>query len=233
MTPEDAQKLVALNTQFYEKIAIDFDDSRQFFWEGWHKLDKYILPSTSVLDIACGNGRFEQYCRPISPTLRYIGVDNNITLGSKITTGISSVFINQNILDKPWKKSIPTADLVTCFGFAHHIPNRELRSQFFAQLTSLVNPGGYLIISLWNFLKNPALLVRVKALPGERYDTVLLEDGDYILDWKRGQEAIRYCHQYNEDEINTYFPHNTLQLINRFEADGKNNDNLYLIFKRI
>jgi len=233
MTPKDAHKLIKLNTQFYQQIASDFDDSRQFFWHGWKQLDPFIKSSHIVLDIACGNGRFEQYCRPISPTLRYIGIDNNNTLGSKIIANNSSIFVNQNILDKPWKKDIPTADLVTCFGFAHHIPGVELRSQFFAQLTSLVNPGGYLVISLWNFLKNPALLARIKASPREKYDTVLLEDGDYILDWKRGQEAIRYCHQYSEYEINACFPHDTLQLINRFEADGKNNDNLYLIFKRI
>jgi 2-polyprenyl-3-methyl-5-hydroxy-6-metoxy-1,4-benzoquinol methylase len=58
-------QLNQLNTHFYQIVASDFDESRQYFWSGWdsclpelHKLVSETGGKLQVLDLGCGNGRF-------------------------------------------------------------------------------------------------------------------------------------------------------------------------------
>jgi tRNA (uracil-5-)-methyltransferase TRM9 len=234
MSPTDAASLIVLNTRFYAAIAHDFDDSRQYFWPGWRQLDALISSSKSVLDVACGNGRFGQYCRTIEPTIYYTGVDNSPILLENARASLpesDTVFYEKNILFSDYGDT-QTGDLVVCFGFLHHIPSVELRQQFFQMLGRSVAPQGKIVLSLWQFEKNRTLMSRTIAQPGDKFENVLLENGDYILDWKRGGLALRYCHTYSAGEIKALLGASELEIISEYEADGKNNDNQYLILQK-
>lgn len=62
-----AEKLSKLNNDFYRNQAVSFSDTRHAKWPGWeHCLDEVRAASQDeqtlcVLDIACGNLRFEEY----------------------------------------------------------------------------------------------------------------------------------------------------------------------------
>ena len=62
-----AEKLSELNNDFYRNQAVSFSDTRHAKWPGWERcLDEVRAASRDkqalrVLDIACGNLRFEEY----------------------------------------------------------------------------------------------------------------------------------------------------------------------------
>src|SRR5437773_46351 len=56
------QRLNEINRAFYNRVAQDFDETRQQAWPGWDTLLSYLNAPLnaplSVLDVGCGNGRF-------------------------------------------------------------------------------------------------------------------------------------------------------------------------------
>ena len=85
MTIGTIKKLNQLNRDFYQQVAIDFDQTRQHLWPGWNKLISHLQQLQTkhkplkVLDLGCGNGRFGQFLANSFPGIKinYLGVDNN------------------------------------------------------------------------------------------------------------------------------------------------------------
>ena len=67
MDNKTAHTLVKLNNAFYTQVHDSFSQTRQAPWNGWKRLVEEIpssfwnRSSLNVLDLACGNGRFEQF----------------------------------------------------------------------------------------------------------------------------------------------------------------------------
>ena len=60
-----------------------------------------------------------------------------------------------------------------------------------------------------------------------------LEKNDYILDWRRGIFAYRYCHLTDEKEVEKILTKADLEIIAEIAADGKSqNLNHYYICKK-
>ena len=76
MTPETAQKLVAINQEFYAQFAGAFHRSRIEPAEGFHDLVAF-LPQRKfrVLDVGCGNGRFGYFLHQHGRVQTYLGLD--------------------------------------------------------------------------------------------------------------------------------------------------------------
>ncbi len=73
-----------LNKNFYNQVAGSFSDTRQHPWSGWKQLTPFLssifhLPTPTVLDLACGNGRFYHFLKENFPdtSFTYLGVDSN------------------------------------------------------------------------------------------------------------------------------------------------------------
>ena len=68
-------------------------------------------------------------------------------------------------------------------------------------------------------------------------DAVLdaFEPGDHLLDWQDGT-SLRYCHHFEEDEINRLIaalPAGTVRAFERYWADGRaGNLNRYVLLRR-
>lgn len=67
MDTKFAQMLCQLNNDFYRDQAVSFSDTRHAKWPGWERCLKVALPvfldqpNSVVLDVACGNLRFEKF----------------------------------------------------------------------------------------------------------------------------------------------------------------------------
>ena len=100
-------------------------------------------------------------------------------------------------------------------------------------------PGGYLIVSLWRFmddenLARKAQVAHERAL--KRLGSMQLEDGGFILGWKDNTDAYRYCHSFDDVEIDTLVSSLESRAVPvcRFSSDGRNGSlNSYLIMKVI
>lgn len=229
--------LNAINRQFYEITADNFDQTRGRAWAGWLPLLPYLtrLPQTiSVFDVGCGNGRFGSFLATHYPqALVYHGIDNNPQLLAYARTALSahdhlhSTLDHRDIVQEPMPDQ--QYDLVVLFGVLHHIPGAQHRLQFMRRLATCVKTGGLLVFAAWRFYEYPRF--RERIVPWAEYDaTITIEPHDYLLDWRRGERALRYCHYVDDAECDQLIAVTGLQERARYRADGANDAmNLYVI----
>ncbi len=250
MNIDTIRLLNQLNNNFYNTTATDFDDSRQFFWKGWSKISPFLdkFDSARVADIGCGNGRFGQFVLENHPEIKlsYTGIDSNqqlLTIAEESLEGkipalhfqkvdiIESLVTNTDFLQDQMFQFIGS------FGVFHHIPSYQLRLQLLKLLLSKLDANGFLVISLWQFIEFERFQKKVLedeiVASNQGFSLADLDVNDYILDWQRGPEALRYCHYYSEEEQKRLLSDANAQLIESFRADGKEeNVNQYLILQQ-
>lgn len=195
MTRTTMRALCQLNTEFYERNAASFSQTRAAPWEGWRRCmaacgfddsdgaapgqPVNAQTADSVLDIACGNLRFEAFLANAYPHIdwSFFAVDNCEPLVASGQEDIAKKVhftcedIVSNLLEGlpaaepaniPALAAATPFDLVVSFGFLHHIPSFDLRRQFLLEALSQVKPGGYLVVSFWQFLNDPAKRAKIE-----------------------------------------------------------------------
>jgi hypothetical protein len=93
-----------------------------------------------------------------------------------------------------------------------------------------IKPGGYFVITFWNFLSSPKLAEKFKPLTESRSDL-------YRLGWGAGEdgsdEKLRLVKAYSESEIQEITNRAQLKKVNQYKADGRNGKlNQYLILEK-
>lgn len=201
-----------LNQSFYQIVASDFSQSRNYPWPGWQKLLPFLRQkkSLTVLDLGCGNGRFAQFLsREFQGKLDYLGIDSSHQLlevakeslkekpgrFSWQITDLVKNHLEKNGTDWPKNKKF---DLIVAFGLSHHLPSMDLRSKFLRNLKKLLKANGLLVISNWQFAEEKErftknILTAEKIKKNENlniwqkfklnYLLKNLEKNDYLLDW--------------------------------------------------
>ena len=109
-------------------------------------------------------------------------------------------------------------DLVALFGVLHHIPGADRRLALLRSLGERVAPGGLLVFTEWRFLDVANL--RERIVPWE--PSLQVEAGDYLLDWRRGERALRYCHAVDDAEHARLVEAAGLRDVEEFRADAAN-----------
>lgn len=226
-------ELIALNNDFYQKVAPFFAATRQAAWVGWEKLP---LPKNGarVLDVAAGNLRFYQFLQSKNVTVNYLALDACRPL-LDLRANQEAQFLPLDLLEtmltgEDWRQKLPAQkyDYVICNAFFHHIPNPEWREKMLRQLWELVAIKGILSISFWQFMTDPNLAKRVQKKLG---------DNDFILDWKKGIQAERYCHHFADQElakIKQIMSEQGAILVEEFNADGATKKmNRYLVWQKM
>ena len=225
-----ARRLSDLTTSFYAHATASFSATRQAPWLGWERLLELcvFVPTHElrVLDLACGNLRFERFLCERFASVRAWAVDNCDELVS--TAPCSTKYQHVDLAQSPHDVEAPLCDLSVSFGFMHHLPLLEQRQHVLNVLVEHTRPGGWICVSFWQFAKNPRL--RAKARPVEEG-----EPGDYLLGWQDDAQAQRYCHSFEEEEIDelvaSVVPH--AAEVARYSADGKTgNLNRYVLLRR-
>lgn len=223
-----------INHDFYRASAVDFDATRQAAWPGWERLLKaFELPIASVLDLGCGNGRFALFLAARQPQpFRYIGIDSNPELLAfarrRLAPHIADLTLIETdlVLDELPPMS---AQLVTLFGLVHHVPGFERRRALLATVAERVASGGYLALACWRFFEQERF--RRRIVPWR--DDIKVEKHDYLLDWRRGERALRYCHYVDDEEHAQLIAATGLSLIADYRADGAEGSlNRYTILQR-
>lgn len=229
-------RLNAYNHSFYQQTASEFDATRQRAWEGWMRLLPHISNARRVLDVGCGNGRLAHFLREhLRGTLTYHGIDVSAALIARAQAALESLPDVQVTLAQHDLVSVPPPDgaydLVALMAVLHHIPARAQRLALVESLAQRVDAGGVLVFSAWRFMDAPRLAARVVPWPDDLAAQV--ERGDYLLDWRRGTHALRYCHYIDAEEQAALVAASGLELIAQFEADGETGRmNVYSVLRR-
>ena len=232
--------IIRVNKDFYDKIGPDFDKTRQSAWKGWGRVKEIINEEVgdkqfSVLDVACGNGRFigATLEKEGLPLFKYLGIDSNDFLLSKAKTLENDhiQFMKLDAINDLEKLSPETFDVVVAFGITHHVPSNELRKKWFSQLSKLISKNGLLIFTIWNYQMDERFDPSEDFALGHK-----LEEGDYFIGWADNKSAKRYFHKYSEKEIRGIEEILTsagLKQTSKFKSDGKtDNLNEYFVCKR-
>ena len=235
MDEQTRARLNQINRDFYAITAQQFDATRGRAWVGWERLlSEMKTPIQSVLDVGCGNGRFGVFlAENQTEALTYHGVDNNlqlldfaqITLSKfpQVTTTLSQQDVT--IDDLPEGQY----DLVVLFGVIHHVPGYEQRQLFMKALADRVRENGYLAFAAWRFYEQARFRDRIVNWDGN----ISVEKHDYLLDWRRGERALRYCHYVDDDEHQALIEATGLNLVADYRADGSTHDlNRYSLLQR-
>ena len=257
MDAKTVEILCELNNDFYDNHHESFAATRMAPWAGWRvcldilKEDLGGRRGFSVFDLACGNLRFESFVKSLFPTksIIYHAIDNCERLVEQLPQVVLPSAVNYQNLDvlDVLQKGLglskrfesPPCDLSVSFGFMHHVPLQEYRSKILSSLIDQTNPGGYVLVSFWQFLKNDALAKKAYREHNRACEELRLpplEENDYVLGWKSTPYAYRYCHNFSEKEIDWLVEEvsDRAITISRFSADGRTgNLNTYLVVKRL
>lgn len=240
MNDATIKRLNFINRDFYQITADSFDESRGAAWPGWDRLLPHLRPPLTVLDIGCGNGRLGRFLADHlgASNVRYWGIDNNPTLLERARASLSdvqeAVFVQQDIVASTLESRKPDfpqlvgegpgvrADLVALFGILHHIPGLDQRRALIRTAANSVAPGGILVFACWRFMDYARFRDRIIPWPDDLRDQI--ERGDYLLDWRRGESAVRYCHYVDDAEHTDLVAASGLQEIATSRADGESGD---------
>jgi SAM-dependent methyltransferase len=243
------RRLNAINREFYRVTAAEFDQTRSQPWPGWERLLSYVgratmnhVPATmSVLDVGCGNGRFGVflYNRLVGAQgpaplqhIHYHGIDNNPVLLERARHSLGGLpevaaqLEERDIIENPLNGG--QYDLVALFGVLHHISGYEQRLGLMRTLGQRVAPGGIMAFACWRFYEYERFRERIIPWP----DDFQVEEHDYLLDWRQGARALRYCHYVNDAEHAVLVAATGLTEIATYRADGQTGDaNRYSILQ--
>ena len=235
MNRSTIERLNRINRDFYRATAAEFDAARQAAWPGWDRLLAEIgLPLRSVLDLGCGNGRFAGFVAARqSECFEYIGIDSNADLLARArrqaaaAPNIDARLIEADIMLEPLPRL--EAQLVAIFGLIHHVPGFSNRRELMAAAAKSVLPGGYLVFTAWRFYERARFRERIQPWPAG----IDVEAHDYLLDWRRGERALRYCHYVDDAEHAQLIDATGLTVIADYRADGAGrNLNRYTVLRK-
>lgn len=239
--------LNAINRDFYATIADDFSATRGRAWQGWQDLLPHLPPPRHddgwrVLDVGCGNGRWGVHLAQNGRLAHYDGIDNNATLlnhaqqslaahdgvGVRLIAHDAIINAGASLADT---LAVPPAhyDVVGLFGVLHHVPDFQQRRALLQALAALVADGGVLVFAAWRFYDYERF--RARLVDWAAYDAQHgtdyahhVQTGDYLLDWRRGERALRYCHYVDDAEQDALCAATSgLREIVRYRADGQDN----------
>ena len=235
MDPNAIKRLNQINRDFYRATAAEFDATRQSAWPGWERLLKTIqLPIESALDLGCGNGRFALFlaARQRQP-FRYVGIDSNPDLLARARQQLGTLpqvsfqLIQRDLVldDLPHER----AQLTALFGLIHHVPGFARRRALLKAAAECLAPGGCLVFACWRFYEKERFRRRIIPWP----EDIAVERHDYLLDWRRGETALRYCHYVDDEEHGHLIAATGLSVIADYRADGAGgNLNRYTLLRK-
>ena len=253
-----ALRLCALTGEFYRANAESFSQTRQSPWQGWVRLLEVMDARAAerellrMLDVACGNLRFERYLADALPGRMLSGwaVDNCeplVEAGERSEFGPLSriAFQNLDVIERLsggrlWESlEAPDAscDLAVSFGFMHHVPLERWRVELLRALVAKVRSGGFVAVSFWRFLNSDKLAGKAKETTSRARAELGIPElppNDYLLGWQDTQGLYRYCHHFDEPEIERLLAMmaDSADLVSRFEADGRTgNLNEYVVLR--
>ncbi len=285
MDKQTAQQLTRATTRFYAAHAASFSATRTKPWAGWYRCADMLVSLAEagaggegakgggaggagarkgggaggkrleLLDLACGNLRFERFMHEAHPALEMSvnAVDGDDALVFDLARGldaagelsyrhldiVEALHTERALLDA---LEAPVCDAAVCFGFFHHVPQFLWRRRLLETLVKSVRPGGLAMLTLWQFAddddaRKKARASTARAAAELEIDEDELGTGDYILGWQGTPGAWRYCHHFSDAEIERLVSPledaHAARLAASFQADGRSGHaNRYLVFER-
>lgn len=235
-----AQKLIDLNLRFYQSFAQSFSETRGRLQPGVLRVLETIPNEASILDLGCGNGELASELAKRGHKGSYLGLDfseellnfarkrvNNFIQAKFALADLTSPQFNHHpeLTNQPF-------DFLVAFATLHHIPSRALRLKLLTQVHDLLAPKGQFIHSNWQFLNSERLRARIQDWALVELTAEDVAEGDYLLDWRREGQGLRYVHHFSAGELEELATASGFEVVETFSSDGESGDlGLYQIWQ--
>lgn len=222
-----AQQLIDLNHQFYQKFSEDFSETRQRLQPGVMKILEGLTPNIRILDLGCGNGALAQELARRDFRCSYVGADFSAdlleTAQDHVPDSFPASFYQLDLTADTWHDQLPRLQFDTIFAFAtlHHIPSHPLRVDVLNKLRLRIKAGGRFYLSNWQFLNSPRLKKRIQPWGEIGLSEEDVDEGDYLMDWRRGGYGLRYVHHFSPEELRALADETGFEVRDDFYSDGK------------
>lgn len=225
MNNEVAARLIDLNRQFYQTFAVQFAATRRRLQPGVTRVLASLPLDVDVLDLGCGNGELARALVRRSHRGSYLGLDFSEGLLSVARQGLPANFaFSQVDFSIPgWGRLLQERHFTYAMAFAvlHHLPGRELRLSLLSRLHAHLVDGGRLVHSEWQFLNSPRLLKRVQPWESVNLSASQVDEGDYLMDWRKGGSGLRYVHLFSQPELEDLAQDSGFHIVDTFFSDGE------------
>lgn len=256
------QRLLALNRQFYTEHGRDFSATRGRLQLGVLHVLEMLHGGESILDLGCGNGELARTLSRRGHRGPYLGLDFSLSLLNEAGRGAFSFpvkFIQADLASHNWHNVIARSrfasdeaipymqgiatlpstarndafDIIFAFATLHHIPSIELRLNVIRKAHELLRPNGLFIHSNWQFLNSPRLKTRIQSWDKVGLSSQNVDPNDYLLDWKRGGNGLRYVHHFDKPELADLAKASGFEILETFYSDGEHKRlGLYQVWKK-
>lgn len=206
MKAEYAQYLINKTKSNYNRIATDFSNKRSYLSNDIIVLAEYLRPKDKLLDLGCGNGRLFELTQ--GKDVSYTGVDISQALISIAEAKYPAAHF---LLIDPLKLPFPNGsfDVIFCLAVYHHLPGQEMRRQFLSEAKRVLEPGGKIILTVWNLAGKKEITSQLNRLRFKRFlHLTKLGTGDVLWPFKNSQGAVivnRYLHVFTSTELKSDF----------------------------
>ncbi len=247
MQEEIAQKLLAVNRQFYTDFAASFSATRQRLQPGVIRILNSLPLEGDILDLGCGNGELWRQIARRGYLGKYIGLDFSpglleIARQSAMSqlndspAGQPPLFLLADLASEAWTHSLPpnpqSYDVIFAFAALHHLPGGLLRKKVLATIHRLLSAGGCLVHSEWQFLNSPRLRQRIQPWAEIGLQEADVDPGDYLLDWRSKGKGLRYVHHFESTELSGLAEDCGFEIQDTFQSDGEGSHlSLYQVWK--
>lgn len=234
MRDEIREHLLELNRSFYGTSAESFAESRTAPQPGFYRiLEELPRPCPSLLDVGCGEGRLGRFLLAHNAIDSYTGVDFSdelLAIAAEVTKG---EFYRREISRPGALDDLGQFDVVASLAVLQHIPGIDSRIRLLSSLKEKIHPGGMIILSTWQFMSSLRQRRKIRdwSMVGLTVDDV--GPDDYLLSWQRGDFALRYVCNIDEQAMARLADAAGLNIVEQFRSDGKEgNLSLYTLLKR-
>jgi tRNA (uracil-5-)-methyltransferase TRM9 len=240
MNPDTAQKILSLNHQFYQSFAGEFSETRGRLQPGVLRMVQSLAPGINILDLGCGNGELASELIRIGFSGTYLGTDFSPNLLGEAARRVSNQdqvsFLELDLTAPDWDNILPVGsyDIVFCFAALHHIPSHPHRLSVCRNIRKQIQQNGRFQFSNWQFLKSERLKKRILSWKEADLEKNDVDEGDYLLDWRRGGVGLRYVHHFSQEELNILADESGFRIVDTFDSDGKEgNLSIYQVWEPV
>lgn len=237
MTPDVAQKLLALNRQFYAALAEPFAATRQMPQPGFDRL-RAALPCLpcEVLDVGCGNGRFGHYLQQHNALSHYAGVDFSEELLAQAALRVPGDYFQRDLSRPGCLNGLVKYDVVVCLAVLQHIPGYENRLRLLREMKERMGSNrvanGRIFLSTWQFIDSERQRRKLRDWSEIGLSAADVEPNDHLLTWQREGFGLRYVCFVDESETAQLAEDAGLRILDQFRSDGREGDlNLYTVLE--
>ena len=232
------KQLLDLNRRFYTEYGHDFSATRGRLQTGVLHVMESLRGDETILDLGCGNDELARTLSRRGHHGSYLGLDFSLPLldeAEREAFDFPVQFMQADLVSDDWHHAFASDDMfdiVFSFAVLHHIPSSKLRLQIIQKIHELLKLDGLFIHSNWQFLNSPRLKARIQPWESIGLQGSDVDANDYLLDWKRGGEGLRYVHHFDESELGDLAKASGFEVIDTFYSDGENKRlSLYQIWK--